>query len=110
MLRIPLASFSHDFDRTECPQPGTKAFDISTTEDVWKYERVFHFFFHTGTRTGLSSHIMAKGLMFVSRLSGLTSSGPSRSLDRGQRRPVHQELLRSISAFLHSIHRYICHH
>jgi hypothetical protein len=33
---------------SECPQPGTAAYDISTTEDVWKYERVYHFFFHTG--------------------------------------------------------------
>lgn len=33
---------------SECPQPGTKAYDISTTSDVWKYERVYHFFFHTG--------------------------------------------------------------
>jgi hypothetical protein len=33
---------------SECPQPGTAAYDISTTEDVWKYERVYHFFFHSG--------------------------------------------------------------
>lgn len=33
----------------ECPQPGTSGYEIATTDDTWKYERVFHFFFHNGT-------------------------------------------------------------
>jgi hypothetical protein len=54
---------------SECPQPGTKAYEISTTEDVWKYERVYHFFFHTGKYLILALCYPSLPLLFWSHLA-----------------------------------------
>ncbi|KAG7527203.1 hypothetical protein FFLO_07170 [Filobasidium floriforme] len=54
---------------SECPQPGTKAYEISTTSDVWKYERVYHFFFHTGKYLILALCYPSLPLLFWSHLA-----------------------------------------
>ncbi|KAI5449611.1 hypothetical protein NCC49_004541 [Naganishia albida] len=62
---------------SECPQPGTSGYEIATTNDTWKYERVFHFFFHNAPGQWAEKLTEGKERLYIKSFYDRLANDPS---------------------------------